>query len=226
MSNTDAISLALRRALFGSALGAAVSLPVMAQTAAPTAPTVAIEEVLVTGLRIAQPNLQTVSPVATVSAEEVRLSGTIRVQDLLNNLPQVVAAQGGDLANGSTGTAQVDLHNLGPQRTLVLVNGRRLMPGDPSQNAFEAPDLNQIPAALIKRIDVLTGGASAVYGADAVASVVNFSWMITFRVSVSTPTSVPINTITTRMDWSHFIAVPDSSKHPAASAPERATISR
>ena len=97
-----------------------------------------------------------------------------RVEDLINNLPQAFADFGGNLSNGSTGTATVNLRNLGRQRTLVLVNSRRLMPGDPTQNGAASPDLNQIPAALIERVEVLTGGASAVYGADAVAGVVNF----------------------------------------------------
>jgi outer membrane receptor protein involved in Fe transport len=97
-----------------------------------------------------------------------------RVEDLINNLPQAFADLGGNLSNGSTGTATVNLRNLGPQRTLVLVNSRRLMPGDPTQNGQASPDLNQIPAALIERVEVLSGGASAVYGADAVAGVVNF----------------------------------------------------
>src|SRR5262249_42607360 len=80
------------------------------------------------------------------------------------------------VSNGATGEATVNL-NLGVQRTLVLVNGRRLMPGDPAPpqlNGFSAPDLNNIPAALVERVDVLTGGSSSTYGADAVAGVVNF----------------------------------------------------
>ena len=81
---------------------------------------------------------------------------------------------GGDLSNGATGEATVNLRGLGVQRTLVLINGRRLMPGDPTPGGFSAPDLNNIPAALVERVDVLTGGASSTYGADAVAGVVNF----------------------------------------------------
>ena len=90
---------------------------------------------------------------------------------MLNNLPQVFADQGGNVSNGATGTATVNLRGLGAERTLVLVNGRRLPAGSPRS---VAADLNQIPAALIKRVEVLTGGASAVYGSDAVAGVVNF----------------------------------------------------
>ena len=89
----------------------------------------------------------------------------------VERLPQVFAGQGSTYANGATGTATVNLRGLGSSRTLVLVNGRRLPAGSP---LIYAADLNQIPAALIKRVEVLTGGASAIYGSDAVAGVVNF----------------------------------------------------
>ena len=104
----------------------------------------------------------------------------VRIEDLLNSLPQVVADQGSGLSMGSNGTATLNLRGLGAQRTLVLVNGRRLQGGDPgaalgATPAFaSAADINQIPVALIDRVDVLTGGASSTYGADAVAGVVNF----------------------------------------------------
>ena len=74
-------------------------------------------------------------------------------------------------SNGATGTATVDLRGLGDKRTLVLIDGKRLQPGDP---AVPVADLNMIPSALVDRVDVVTGGASAVYGSDAVAGVVNF----------------------------------------------------
>ena len=109
-----------------------------------------------------------------VGSDQIKIEGVTRVEDLINNLPQAFADFGGNLSNGSTGAATVNLRNLGSQRTLVLVNSRRLMPGDPTQNGASSPDLNHIPAALIERVEVLTGGASAVYGADAVAGVVNF----------------------------------------------------
>ena len=127
--------------------------------------------IVVTGSRIPQPNLTSVSPVTVVNSQEVRLSGATRAEDIVNALPQAFASQSGNLSNGSTGTATINLRNLGDQRTLVLVNGRRLVPGDPSSSAA---DINAIPATLIERVDVLTGGASSVYGADAVAGVVNF----------------------------------------------------
>ena len=135
-------------------------------------------DIVVTGSRIPQPNLESASPVTVVTAQEVKLSGTTRTEDLINSLPQSFAAQGSNVTNGATGTATVNLRGLGSARTLVLVNGRRLMPGDPTS---PVPDINFIPSALIKRVDVLTGGASSVYGADAVAGVVNFIMDTNFR---------------------------------------------
>jgi len=130
-----------------------------------------VSEIVVTGSRIPTPNLTSVSPVTAVTSQELKLQGTTNVENMLNSLPQVFAAQSGTVSNGSTGTATVNLRGLGSTRTLVLVDGRRLMPGDPTN---PVPDLNAIPAALIDRVDVLTGGASAVYGSDAIGGVVNF----------------------------------------------------
>jgi len=127
--------------------------------------------IVVTGSRIKQPNLESASPVTVIGNVEFKQTGTTRVEDLVNSLPQAFASQGASISNGSTGTATLNLRGLGDERTLVLVNGRRLVPGDPTSSAA---DINVIPAALIERVDVLTGGASSVYGADAVAGVVNF----------------------------------------------------
>lgn len=154
----------------------AMGAPAYAQDADVTTDTTAETEdagegIIVTGSRLRSPNLESASPVTVISAEEFGITGTTRVEDLVNSLPQVFAAQGANLSNGATGTATLNLRGLGSERTLVLVNGRRLMPGTPSTSAA---DINAIPAALIKRVDVLTGGASSVYGADAVAGVVNF----------------------------------------------------
>lgn len=169
MLTSNSIQRAVRYALLtGAATAAASALPAQAADD-PT-----IQEVIVTGSRIPQPNLTSISPVTAIGAETVKIEGVTRVEDLINNLPQAFADFGGNLSNGATGAATVDLRNLDSQRTLVLVNNRRLMPGDPTQNGAASPDLNQIPSALIERVEVLTGGASAVYGADAVAGVVNF----------------------------------------------------
>jgi iron complex outermembrane receptor protein len=130
-------------------------------------------DIVITGSRIPQVNLTSPAPVTVVTSQDVKLSGTTRVEDLLNQLPSVGASQASGVSNGATGTAEVDLRYLGSKRTLVLVNGRRLTPGDPNSTS-QAADLNLIPASLIKRVEVLTGGASSTYGADAVAGVVNF----------------------------------------------------
>ena len=131
-----------------------------------------LEKVVVTGSRIRSLNAASSSPVTTVNASELKYQGTTRVEDLLNNLPQVVASQGSSVSNGSDGTANIDLRGLGASRTLTLIDGKRVQPGSPTGTS--AVDINFIPGQLIERIDVLTGGASAVYGADAVSGVVNF----------------------------------------------------
>ena len=187
MGNNPILRRAVRTALLGgstvaglvahSSLAQAQAAPAAAAEAAPP-----VTEVVVTGSRIATPQLEAISPVTAVSAEEIKSSGVTRVEDLLNSLPQVVADQGSGLSMGSTGVANLNLRGLGVQRTLVLVNGRRLMPGDPTGGGASvvnlgyasAADVNQIPTALVERVDVLTGGASSTYGADAVAGVVNF----------------------------------------------------
>ncbi len=133
-----------------------------------------VSEIVVTGTRIPTPNLTSVSPVVAIGAADIKAQGITRVEDIINSLPQAFAAQGSSISNGSNGTASVDLRGLGPSRTLVLIDGRRMGVGNPSSTTNPVADLNFIPAALVERVDVLTGGASAVYGADAVAGVVNF----------------------------------------------------
>jgi iron complex outermembrane receptor protein len=163
MSTSNSLRRAVRYALLTSA-AAAVSIPAYAADQT-------IQEVVVTGSRIAQPNLETTSPVTQVTAEDVITQGVTKIEDLVNQLPQAFAAQNATIANGSTGTATVNLRGLGSQRTLVLVDGRRMPYGGVTNSAA---DLNQIPTALVERVEVLTGGASAVYGSDAIAGVVNF----------------------------------------------------
>jgi len=138
---------------------------------APATPAPSGQDIVITGTRIPQPNLTSASPVTVLSSQDVKLQGTTRTEDLINSLPQAFASQGSNISNGATGIATVNLRGLGSARTMVLINGRRLMSGDPRQLVA---DVNFVPAALVKRVDVLTGGASSVYGADAVAGVVNF----------------------------------------------------
>ncbi len=129
------------------------------------------EAIVVTGSRIPQPNLVTTSPVTQVTAEDITTAGATRLEDMTNELPQIFAAQGSNVSNGASGTAQVNLRGLGANRTLVLLNGRRMVYGSPNS---PAADLNQIPGAMVERVEVLTGGGSAVYGSDAISGVVNF----------------------------------------------------
>ena len=170
MAKHLSVRQAVRLALFTSAVPAVLLSP--AALAQEQDASNSMDEVVVTGSRIVSPNLQSISPITAIGAEELNIAGKSRIEDVLNQLPQAFAAQGSNISNASDGTATVDLRGLGARRTLVLVNGRRLMPGDPSGGS--AADLNQIPLTLVKRVDVLTGGASSVYGADAVAGVVNF----------------------------------------------------
>ena len=169
-SSSNQVTRAVRRALIWSAMAAA-GAPAMAQDQ-PAAPEAPVQEVIVTGSRIQSANVTSISPVTTVSAADITATGLTRTEDILNNLPMVFAGQNSTVSNGSDGTASVNLRGLGPTRTLVLVNGRRLGPGPGSGS--NVSDINEVPAALIERVDILTGGASSVYGADAVAGVVNF----------------------------------------------------
>ncbi|WP_405234414.1 TonB-dependent receptor domain-containing protein [Lentisalinibacter salinarum] len=166
------LTCAVQRALYGAAaVTAAASVAPIAAQAQDEAEGV-LEEIVVTGSRIAtDANLVTASPVTTVRPEEINSRGITRVEDLLNDLPQITPELTSGEANGATGTATLDLRGLGSDRTLVLTNGHRMGFGDPFALA---PDVNQVPAHLIERVELLTGGAAAVYGADAVAGVVNF----------------------------------------------------
>lgn len=168
------LRMAVRLALTGGSLAASFGVA-NAQTAAPATAAntdTSLQEVVVTGSRISVPNQVSISPVTFVSALDIQQTGVTRVEDLLNELPQVFASQGSMLSNGADGTATIDLRGLGAKRTLVLVNGNRLGPGDPLTGA--AADINMIPVEMIDSIEVLTGGASSTYGADAVGGVVNF----------------------------------------------------
>jgi iron complex outermembrane recepter protein len=150
-----------------------------ADSAAPPA-ALTVEEVTITGTRIKAANLSSESPVTAVSDVEIKDQGTTNIENVLNELPQVHTGQSDSTSNNSTGVANVNLRGLGPTRTLVMIDGRRLGPGDPQGPQGAAADLNFIPAALVTGVDVLTGGASAVYGSDAMAGVVNFHLMRNF----------------------------------------------
>ncbi|WP_086932803.1 TonB-dependent receptor plug domain-containing protein [Agarilytica rhodophyticola] len=135
------------------------------------------EEVLVTGSRLSRPDLDSVSPMTVIGSEEFKISGNINVEQKLAELPSTNPSFGASSNNPGDGTARVDLRGLGAFRTLVLVNGRRYIPA--TQTGIV--DLNSIPGTLIKQVDVVTGGASAVYGSDALAGVVNFQLVDDFE---------------------------------------------
>lgn len=129
-----------------------------------------IEEVIVIGSRIKRRDLSSPSPITTISSDDLEYSGTATVEELLNQLPQAVPGFGRVGNNPGNGTAQINLRGFGPGRTLVLLNGRRVA----ASGVGSAVDLNNLPQALISRIEMITGGASTVYGSDAVAGAVNF----------------------------------------------------
>lgn len=168
-------SLFLGGAASGAMLLALSAAPAMAQTV-PATPTetgttdTAPADIVVTGSRIARPDLQSISPVATITAEQFKNNNSVTVEQILSANPQFGAGDNAADNNPGTGAASIDLRRLGTNRTLVLLDGKRL----PQYDTTGAVDVNTIPTALIKRVDVLTGGASAVYGSDAVAGVVNF----------------------------------------------------
>ena len=138
MSTSNSIRHAVRYALLSGAAAAAAGPAFAADQT--------IQEVVVTGSRIAQPNLETTSPVTQVTADDIAVQGVTRVEDLVNQLPQAFAAQNANVSNGATGTATVNLRGLGSARTLVLVDGRR-MPYGGVELRIRCADLNQIPAA-------------------------------------------------------------------------------
>lgn len=128
------------------------------------------DEIIVTGSRIAREDLAAPSPVQTISSQQLVLTNTVNSEEFLDALPQVIPSLDSSSNNPGNGTAQVNLRGLGTNRTLVLVDGLRFV----GSGAGGPVDLNNIPAALVKRLEVVTGGQSAVYGSDAIAGIVNF----------------------------------------------------
>ena len=144
-----------------------------------------VEEVIVTGTRLKVDGFEAVSPVTVVTADNIKRTGQTRIEDVLNQMPQIETANSSFEPSGETGTASLDLRGLGGSRTLTLLNGKRMQPGSIWS---EDSDVGQIPVQLLERVDVLTGGASAVYGSDAVAGVVNFITRKVNGVEVSVST--------------------------------------
>ncbi|PVX28832.1 TonB-dependent receptor domain-containing protein [Sphingomonas pokkalii] len=149
--------------LASSAQAQQVAEPASPSTEASDGPS----EILVTGTRIARPDLASNSPLTTISDKEIRYQGVVNAETLLARMPQFTPDANDNVSNGADGSAQINLRNLGSNRVLTLINGQRIL-------SSQATDINFIPTALIERVDVVTGGASAVYGSDAMSGVVNF----------------------------------------------------
>mgnify|MGYP001758587167 FL=1 len=149
-------------AMTAIAVGTAASQAAYAQD--DTAPA---SDIVITGTRIKRPDLASNSPQTIVSSEEFKYQGATTVEQVLNRLPQFTADANENVSNGSDGTSKINLRNLGSNRVLVLLDGQRLMPS-------QAVNLNFVPSSLVERVDVVSGGASAVYGSDALSGVVNF----------------------------------------------------
>ena len=162
--NTKGIS-GLKSALMAGAAFAAVGVAYAQDSSGP------VEKVTVTGTRLQKKDFTAISPVTTVTSQTLEQTNTTSVEKLLNDLPSLVP--GNTITSNNSGGenfATIDLRGLGPGRTLVLINGQRV----PGSSPTGVVDINTIPAGLIERIEVVTGGASAVYGSDALAGAVNF----------------------------------------------------
>ncbi len=158
-------SLNLRLACTAGALAMMTAAPVTTQ-----AQDVTVDEIIVTGSRIARdPNLVAPTPVQSLSSEDLTLSGEINLAEIVNDIPALISSTTGE--NSVSGANALNLRGLGANRTLTLVNGRRHVAGFRGTSAV---DTGSIPTALVKSVEVITGGASAVYGSDAVTGVVNF----------------------------------------------------
>jgi len=152
--------------LMGSPL--LLAAPALAQQAQP--PAEESDVIVITGTRIQREGLVSSSPVMTVGAEELELKQPVDVETVLRSMPQFAPGNGAQVNNGSAGVSTLDLRGLTTPRTLPLIDGKRMVGYDP-KGLF---DVTSVPIALLERVDVVTGGASAVYGSDAIAGVVNF----------------------------------------------------
>ncbi|MBY8829854.1 TonB-dependent receptor domain-containing protein [Hephaestia mangrovi] len=133
-------------------------------------PTSQTGEIVVTGSRISRRDYTSSSPIATVSSDYIAKSASPTLESSLNQLPQITSsASSSTNTQARGGQASLDLRGLGQQRTLILVDGRRVQPSASDGSV----DLNTIPADLVQSVEIITGGASAVYGSDAVTGVVN-----------------------------------------------------
>lgn len=171
----------LTRAALGPLLMLALPGQVLAQASPATAAATA-ERVEITGSRIRSLNADSPSPLQVITAEDIAKSGAVNIQDLLLKNPisgsPAISRTNSNFATASAGVSTIDLRSLGTARTLVLINGRRTVSGVPGDQAV---DLNTIPTEFIERVEILTGGASSLYGSDAVAGVVNIIYKRSFE---------------------------------------------
>jgi iron complex outermembrane receptor protein len=171
MSSITLTAKAIRRSLLAVA-ATSVATTGLFSSVALAADEQKVERIEVTGSRIQRQDMETASPVTIISAEAIRAEGFTSVDQLLQAQTSMAgAAVGSSTNNGADGVAQVDLRGMGSQRTLVLLNGRRMV--NSGSGADSSVDLNSIPVAMISRVEILKDGASAVYGSDAIAGVVN-----------------------------------------------------
>ena len=165
--DVNKLSSAVRLALSLGAVATAGSVTAVAQdTGTPPTKSQSLETIVVTGSNIRRVDIETASPVVTIDRAQIQASGKVNLGDLIQELPQMAgAAMTPQVNNGGVGTAGVSLRGLGSNRTLLLINGHRI--------PFQLQDLNLLPVSIVERIEVLNDGASAVYGSDAIAGVVN-----------------------------------------------------
>ncbi|MCK6103389.1 MULTISPECIES: TonB-dependent receptor domain-containing protein [unclassified Brevundimonas] len=169
MNNTKYRRSLLATTIIGGAAMALAATPSFAQSSNDQATEVG--EIVVTGSRIARQDYRSASPIVTVTSEDFQATGSVTIDSLLNDMPQFVPSINATSNNPSNGgQANLNLRGLGTSRTLVLMNGRRVVPS----NASGVVDVNILPTALIKNVEVISGGASAAYGSDALAGVANF----------------------------------------------------
>ncbi|MDY6945641.1 MAG: TonB-dependent receptor [Pseudomonadota bacterium] len=177
MSTSKSIRRAVQCALW---TGAAATLATQSVYAAEDQ---SIQEVVVTGTRISVPGAISSSPILSIGADEIQLQQATEIEQVLRDLPVTQVGDGSNVNNGSAGAATLNLRGLGPERNLILINGKRVTPF----NYDGEVDTSIIPTALIERVDIVTGGASAVYGSDAIAGAVNFVMKDDFEgVDIST----------------------------------------
>lgn len=130
----------------------------------------AVEEIVVTGSRLVRRDFTAPSPITSIDREFILSSGQPTLEEALNNLPQVQPSSGRATNNGGDGSSLIDLRGIGAGRTLVMLNGRRVAPA----GIGSAVDVNNLPGVLVQRVEIITGGATTIYGSDAIAGVVNF----------------------------------------------------